>query len=147
MSDSKKQQFTVALIYDFDGTLAAGNMQEYDFIPAVGKSNKEFWSDANKMAEEQDADQILTYMALMIREAQAKGLSLRREAFQESGRKVVLYPGVEEWFERINSYGESQGDYRGNNDSRPLPEDIRLLIPLQCGRHCVLAGCSGKLYQ
>ena len=109
MSDSKKQQFTVALIYDFDGTLAAGNMQEYDFIPAVGKSNKEFWSDANKMAEEQDADQILTYMALMIREAQAKGLSLRREAFQESGRKVVLYPGVEEWFERINSYGESQG--------------------------------------
>ena len=109
MSDSKKQQFTVALIYDFDGTLAAGNMQEYDFIPAVGKSNKEFWSDANKLAEEQDADQILTYMALMIREAQAKGHSLRREAFQESGRKVVLYPGVEEWFERINSYGESQG--------------------------------------
>ena len=109
MSDSKKQQFTVALIYDFDGTLSAGNMQEYDFIPAVGKSNKEFWSDANKLAEEQDADQILTYMALMIREAQAKGHSLRREAFQESGRKVVLYPGVEEWFERINSYGESQG--------------------------------------
>lgn len=28
---------TVALIYDFDGTLAPGNMQEYDFIPAVGK--------------------------------------------------------------------------------------------------------------
>ena len=109
MSESKKQQFTVALIYDFDGTLAAGIMQEYDFIPAVGKSNKEFWSDANKLAEEQDADQILTYMALMIREAQAKGHSLRREAFQESGRKVVLYPGVEEWFERINSYGESQG--------------------------------------
>ena len=109
MSESKKQQFTVALIYDFDGTLAAGNMQESDFIPAVGKSNKEFWSDANKLAEEQDADQILTYMALMIREAQAKGHSLRREAFQESGRKVVLYPGVEEWFERINSYGESQG--------------------------------------
>ena len=27
---------TVALIYDFDGTLAPGNMQEYDFIPAVG---------------------------------------------------------------------------------------------------------------
>ena len=31
---------TVALIYDFDGTLAPGNMQEYDFIPAVGKSNR-----------------------------------------------------------------------------------------------------------
>ena len=102
-------KFTIALIYDFDGTLAAGNMQEYDFIPAVGKSNVEFWNEANHLAERQDADQILTYMAVMIREAQAKGLSLRREAFQESGKKVTLYPGVEEWFDRINAYGEACG--------------------------------------
>ena len=78
----KNYKFTIALIYDFDGTLSAGNMQEYNFIPAIGKSNKEFWSEANDLAEEQDADQILTYMALMIREAKAKGISLRREAFQ-----------------------------------------------------------------
>ena len=102
-------KFTIALIYDFDGTLAAGNMQEYDFIPAVGKSNKEFWDASNCLAEEQDADQILTYMALMIREAQAKGLSLRREAFQESGKRVELFPGVMEWFDRINKYGEECG--------------------------------------
>ena len=106
---SADQKFTIALIYDFDGTLAAGNMQEYDFIPAVGKSNFEFWDEANRLAEEQDADQILTYMALMIRSAKAKGLSLRREAFQESGKKVELYPGVLEWFDRINTYGEEQG--------------------------------------
>ena len=102
-------KFTIALIYDFDGTLAAGNMQEYDFIPAIGKSNIEFWNEANHLAEEQDADQILTYMAVMIREAHAKGLSLRREAFQESGKKVALYPGVEEWFDRINAYAEACG--------------------------------------
>ena len=105
----KNYKFTIALIYDFDGTLAAGNMQEYNFIPAIGKSNKEFWSQANDLAEAQDADQILTYMALMIHEAQAKGISLRREAFQECGRDVVLYPGVLEWFDRINSYGEQRG--------------------------------------
>ena len=51
-----KESITVALIYDFDGTLAPGNMQEYDFIPAVGKSNMEFWHEANTLAEEQDAD-------------------------------------------------------------------------------------------
>ena len=39
-------------------------MQEYDFIPAVGKSNKEFWTEANTLAEEQDADMVLTYMAV-----------------------------------------------------------------------------------
>ena len=105
----KNYKFTIALIYDFDGTLAAGNMQEYNFIPAIGKSNKEFWSEANDLAEEQDADQILTYMALMLREAQAKGLSLRREAFQESGKKIELYEGVMEWFDRINAYGEACG--------------------------------------
>lgn len=102
-------RFTIALIYDFDGTLAPGNMQEYDFIPAVGKSNKEFWSEANTLAEEQDADMVLTYMARMIQEAKSKGLSLRREAFQESGRHVTLYPGVREWFGRINAYAAERG--------------------------------------
>lgn len=100
---------SVALIYDFDGTLAPGNMQEFDFIPAIGKSNKEFWTDANSLAEEQDADGILTYMAKMVYEAKASGLSLRREAFQESGKKVQFYEGVKEWFKRINEYGANCG--------------------------------------
>ena len=104
-----EQELTVALIYDFDGTLAPGNMQEYDFIPTVGKSNKEFWTEANSLAEQQDADMVLTYMARMIQEAKSKGLSLRREAFQESGRRVALYKGVREWFARINRYGEERG--------------------------------------
>ena len=101
--------YTVALIYDFDGTLAPGNMQEYDFIPAVGKSNKEFWHEANSLAEEQDGDAVLAYMARMIQEAQSKGLSLRREAFQESGRNVRYYKGVEGWFARMNAYAAEKG--------------------------------------
>ena len=100
---------TIALIYDFDGTLAPGNMQEYDFIPAVGKSNREFWSEANDLAEDQDADPILTYMARMIQEAQSKGMSLRREAFQASGRNITYYEGVKTWFARMNAYAEERG--------------------------------------
>ena len=107
--ESTNYKFTIALIYDFDGTLAAGNMQEYDFIPAVGKSNREFWNEANVLAETQDADPVLTYMARMIQEAQSKGLSLRREAFQESGRNIRYYNGVEEWFSRMNAYAAEQG--------------------------------------
>ena len=100
---------TVALIYDFDGTLSPGNMQEYDFIPAVGKSNKEFWNDATLLAQSQDADPILAYMARMIQEARSRDLSLRREAFQASGRNIKYFKGVEQWFSRINSYAEQQG--------------------------------------
>ncbi len=104
-----ENRFTIALIYDFDGTLAPGNMQEYDFIPAVGKSNREFWNEANSLAEQQDADMVLTYMARMIQAAKSKGLSLRREAFQESGRRVTLFPGVLDWFSRINRYAAERG--------------------------------------
>lgn len=95
---------TVAMIYDFDGTLSAGNMQEYDFIPAVGKSNKEFWVESNDMAREQDADPILVYMHKMIHEARSRGLSLRKEAFTASGAKITLFDGVTEWFDRIEQY-------------------------------------------
>ena len=62
---TQEPKITAALIYDFDGTLAPGNMQEYDFIPAVGQSNREFWNDANSLAEEQDADMTLTYMRVL----------------------------------------------------------------------------------
>ena len=99
----------LALIYDFDGTLSPGNMQEYDFIPAIGKDNREFWDACNRMALENDADPILTYMNEMIRQAKANGVSLKRSAFAESGSKVQLFEGVESWFGRINRYGNSRG--------------------------------------
>ena len=35
-----------ALIYDFDGTLARGNMQEVSFIPSVGMEKSDFWAEA-----------------------------------------------------------------------------------------------------
>ena len=33
----------VAIMYDFDETLAPGNMQEYAFIPMLEISPSEFW--------------------------------------------------------------------------------------------------------
>ncbi len=104
-----ENNLTVALIYDFDGTLASGNMQEYDFIPAIGKSNKEFWLESNELARIQDGDPILAYMYKMIHEAKSTGLSLRKEAFRASGAKITLFPGVEGWFPRINAYGAERG--------------------------------------
>lgn len=99
----------LALIYDFDGTLSPGNMQEYDFIPAVGKKNREFWEKSTRLAVDNDADPILTYMSEMIHAARSGGVSLRREAFKKSGEKIVLFAGVDSWFDRINAYGHSKG--------------------------------------
>ncbi|MFI3318290.1 MAG: HAD family hydrolase [Rikenellaceae bacterium] len=99
----------VAIIYDFDGTLAPGNMQEHDFIPAVGKSAKEFWNEADSLAIEQDADSVLAYMERMITSAREHGLSLRREAFASLGKTIRFYRGVEEWFGRMNSFAAEHG--------------------------------------
>jgi len=103
------KKITVALIYDFDGTLSPGNMQEYDFIPTVGKSNHEFWRESNTLAEEQDADPILVYMHRMIHAAKNSGKSLRRESFMLSGQNITLFEGVEAWFARINDYAAAHG--------------------------------------
>ena len=59
----------VALIYDFDGTLSPGNMQEYSFIGAVGMKKEEFWAETAVMAENQDSDNVLVYMLLMLEKA------------------------------------------------------------------------------
>ena len=99
----------VALIYDFDGTLSPGNMQEFGFIQAIGKKPQEFWQESDDIAEGQDASNILSYMKLMFDEARKAGIKLRREDFKSFGESVELFDGVKEWFKMINAYGKSKG--------------------------------------
>lgn len=99
----------VALVYDFDGTLSPGNMQEFGFIQAIGKKPQEFWQESDDIASGQDASNILSYMKLMFDEARHAGIKLRREDFKRFGASVELYDGVLEWFSLINEYGKSRG--------------------------------------
>lgn len=99
----------VALIYDFDGTLSPGNMQEFGFIQAVGSTPAEFWSKSNQIAVGQEASNVLAYMKLMFDEAKAKKIPLRQDQFREFGKSVELYEGVREWFDLVNDYGASKG--------------------------------------
>ena len=99
----------VALIYDFDGTLAPGNMQEFGFVQAIGKDPEEFWRKTEELSVGNDASGILCYMYLMLQEARANGLSLKRDAFRKFGARIELYRGVAEWFDLINRYGKGIG--------------------------------------
>ena len=99
----------VALIYDFDGTLSPGNMQEFGFIQAIGKKPQEFWQESDDIAADQDASNILSYMKLMFDEARKANIKLRREDFKKFGASVELFDGVREWFRLINDYGKSKG--------------------------------------
>lgn len=98
-----------ALIYDFDGTLSPGNMQEFGFIQALGRSPAEFWEESNRIASGQGASDILSYMKLMLDVARNNGIPLRRESFRQFGERIELFEGVREWFTLVNEYGRSRG--------------------------------------
>ena len=99
----------LALIYDFDGTLAPGNMQERQFIPDIGMTPADFWREVDAVAKEHHADGILTYMFVMLEKARAAGLPVRRDDLVARSREIEFFPGVEDWFARIDEYGKIKG--------------------------------------
>ena len=99
----------IAILYDFDKTLCTTDMQDYSFIPSLGYTPKEFWKIANTFGSENRMDGILAYMYTMISECRKQGIKLDREYLVNAGRNIVLFPGVKEWFGRINAVGESVG--------------------------------------
>ena len=98
----------IAIAYDFDGTLAPGNMQEHSFIPKLGINKKEFWKASNAMAREQDMDDILAYMQLMLQKAEEKHIPVTRKAFLDHGKEIRFFKGVESFFDRINRYASEK---------------------------------------
>ena len=109
LRETKMAKVTVALIYDFDGTLSPKNMQEFSFIEALGMDSSQFWGTAKKLSKENDASGILCYMKLMLEEAKHAKIPVKRDSFVNFGKKVELFNGVKEWFSLINKYGEELG--------------------------------------
>ncbi|MBP5710915.1 MAG: haloacid dehalogenase-like hydrolase [Bacteroidales bacterium] len=99
----------VAIAYDFDGTLAPGYMQEYDFIPNLKIANEEFWEESDRQARENDMDGVLSYMLLMLTKAKEKGISIKKDDFIRYGKNIHFFDGVEDYFERINHYADLRG--------------------------------------
>lgn len=99
----------IAICYDFDKTLAPNDMQAFTFIPSLGMEINDFWKESNGMAERNGMDKNLAWMKLMLDKASSKNMSIKREAFQNLGKDVKLYNGVDKWFDAVNKYAQSQG--------------------------------------
>ena len=99
----------IALVYDFDGTLSPGNMQEFGFIQTIGKTPEAFWRMSDNIAIGQDASNVLAYMKLMFDEARKAGIRLSRDEFRKFGKHIRLFEGVREWFAAVNAYGAAKG--------------------------------------
>lgn len=100
-----------AFVYDFDGTLARGNLQERTFIPQIGLSKEEFWGEVKRRTRQHNADEILVYMHLMLEKARETGIPVTAEALRKHGFDAPLFPGLEHraWFDRINNHAAARG--------------------------------------
>lgn len=99
----------VAIMYDFDRTLCTKDMQDYSFIPSLGMTESEFWQFANTLGEKEHMDSILAYMYAMVKISKDKNIPLLRKNLVDMGKNVELFKGVEDWFDRITSFGKEYG--------------------------------------
>lgn len=106
---TKEDKPVLAICYDFDKTLSPDDMQAQGYIQSVYDGDiPSFWKESNEMAEANEMDSNLAYMYKMVRKARGR-IVLTKKSLQEYGAAVKLFPGVEEWFERIRTYGEEHG--------------------------------------
>lgn len=100
-----------ALIYDYDGTLAHGNIQENSFLPAIDMERGDFWGEVKRLTKQYDADEILVYMQLMLRKAREKGVEVTRDELTRHGASSQLFEGLADhsWFERLNKFAAERG--------------------------------------
>lgn len=114
-----KKLIPFAIAYDFDGTLAPVNMQERDFIPAIGMNRKKFWDEVASEQKKHEADNILIYMKLMLDKARTHEVQVRKKDFMDFGNKIYFFNGIlsykdgrnqeRGWFDRITEYAKHSG--------------------------------------
>ena len=105
-------QDTIALVYDFDGTLSPQPMQEYTVLPKIGIEPAKFWELVNREARETESDPMLVYMRHIIEALEREKVDVKRADFAAMARSIVYFPGVTSWFARINAYVSRQSGKR-----------------------------------
>jgi hypothetical protein len=98
-----------AIVYDFDGTLAPGNIQEHGLIAEhLGMSKEAFWGLVAEQKEARNADQILTYMRLLLELANTLGKPITEPLLRAFGARLPLFAGVDTWFTRIDEHANAR---------------------------------------
>lgn len=119
----------LALIYDFDNTLASTDMQNFSFIPSLNLTPGEFWEKTNQLFKEENMDKVLCYLLVMIEECKKRNIKLTKEFLESCGKDISYFEGVKTWFERINKYGKKHN------------VKIEHYI-ISCGNKEIVDGCS-----
>lgn len=126
----------IAVIFDFDGTLIPGNMQDLLFKKR-GVDPKDFWGAVEeyrtKLSRYSRALSYLNFLCDCINKmnfeypwaSKLHGISMRE--FYSIGEELQYYPGVEEFFREIYQLGVA-------------------IYVISCGLREIIDGCSLKPY-
>ena len=98
------RQNTIALVYDFDGTLIPKTMQEYTILPKLKISSKRFWAAILKESRMTDGEIMMIYMRQLINRANSINYNLTKNEFSRLASKIKYFNGVTTWFKNINNY-------------------------------------------
>ena len=97
-------QDTIALVYDFDGTLSQQPMQEYTVLPKIGVAPAQFWAAVDHDAARTESDKMLVYMRHILEALEQGRIDVKREDFARMAGAIKYFPGVATWFARMNAY-------------------------------------------
>ncbi|MEX2517593.1 MAG: HAD family hydrolase [Gammaproteobacteria bacterium] len=95
---------TIALVYDFDGTLSPQPMQEYTVLPKIGMAADEFWAEVDRQTAATQSEAMLVYMRLLLEQIERKSIHVGREDFTAMAQLIEYFPGVTDWFDRIDKF-------------------------------------------
>ncbi len=97
-------QNTIAVVYDFDGTLSPQPMQEYTVLPKIGVEPVKFWKRVHDEARATESDPMLVYMRHIVEALEGEKLAVKREDFAIMAKAIRYFPGVEGWFDRVDDH-------------------------------------------
>lgn len=104
-------QKRIALLYDFDDTLANGFMQQYGMMQDMGYQDiYEFFGATDAVfGNNPDMDMCLNFMGGVLEMANQRNIKVTKDYLNSLGKGIVYYEGVLEWFDKINQIGAKYG--------------------------------------
>lgn len=99
------KQNTIAIAYDFDGTLTPKAMQEYTILPELGiHAGGAFWKKCNQESKQFREEKDLVWMRRIKELSKEKKYKLTKKRLAELGSRIEYYKGVETFFQSMSQY-------------------------------------------
>lgn len=100
----KPKQNIIAIVYDFDGTLSPGNMQEPTIFAKYKIDPKDFWKKSERLVVKEGYERTLAYMKLLIHDPAFQEHPLTADMLSEMAPKIKYFKGVETHFSNLEKF-------------------------------------------